>query len=71
MEFLEEFANSTIPAATTVRNFSNSCAGKAAELKDVTNNRATRLINSHIYGPTAVTVHFGGVCRIKDRGCMR
>ena len=28
LEFLEEFANSTIPAETTVRNFSNSCAGQ-------------------------------------------
>ena len=65
LEFLEEFANSTIPAETTVRNFSNSCDGKAAELKDVTNNRATRFINSHIYGTPNVTVAFGGVCRSK------
>ena len=52
-EFLKEFADSTIPAETTVRNFSDSCPGKAAELKDVTSNRATRKINSHVYGPTA------------------
>ncbi len=63
LEFLEEFANSMIPAETTVRNFSNSCAGKAAELKDVMNNRATRFINSHIYGTPAITVAFGGICR--------
>ena len=65
MEFLEEFANSMIPAATTVRNFSDSCPGKAAELKDVTNNRATRIINSHVYGPTAVNVAFGSACKSK------
>ena len=65
LEFLEEFADSTIPAERTVRNFSDSCTGKAAELKDVMNNRATRFINSHIYGATAVTVAFGGVCRSK------
>ena len=71
LEFLEEFANSAIPAETTVRNFSNSCPGKAAELKDVTKNRATRIINSHMYGTPAVTVAFGGVVQIQDRGCLR
>jgi hypothetical protein len=65
LEFLTEFADSTIPAETTVRNFSDSCSGKASELKDVTHNRATRIINSHIYGTPAVTVAFGGVCRSK------
>lgn len=63
LEFLEEFANSTIPAEVTVRNFSSSCPGKAAELKDVMNNRATRTINTHTYGIPAVTVAFGAVCR--------
>jgi IPT/TIG domain len=63
VEFLEEFANSTVAAATTVRNFSNSCPGKAAELSDVTRNRATRRINAHLYGPTAVTVAFGSACK--------
>ena len=63
MEFLTEFANSAIPAETTVRNFSNSCPGKAAELKDVMNNRATRTINSSTYGVPAVTVAFGSACR--------
>jgi hypothetical protein len=63
LEFLEEFANSAIPAETTVRNFSSSCPGKAAELKDVADNRATRIINTHLYGTPAVTVAFGGVCR--------
>jgi hypothetical protein len=66
LQFLEEFADSTIPAETTVRNFSASCAsGKAAELKDVTYNRATRIINSHVYGTPATTVAFGGICRSK------
>jgi len=63
LEFLTEFADSTIPAEQTVRNFSSSCPGKAAELRDVANNRATRIINSHNYGTPAVTVAFGSVCR--------
>jgi hypothetical protein len=65
LEFLTEFADSTIPAELTVRNFSNSCPGKAEELKDVTNSRATRIINSHNYGTPAVTVAFGAMCRNK------
>lgn len=67
--FLEEFADPMIPAETTVRNFSGvACAaGKAAELKDVTNNRATRTITSHTYGAPAVTVAFGSLCRSKTK----
>jgi hypothetical protein len=65
LEFLEEFANSMIPAETTVRNFSSACPGKADELSDVTQNRNTRIINSHIYGTATATVAFGGMCRTK------
>ncbi len=65
MEFLNEFADSTIPAVTTVRNFSNSCPGKVDELEQVTNNRNTRFINSHVYGAQTITIAFGGTCRTK------
>jgi hypothetical protein len=65
LEFLEEFANSTIPAATTVRNFSSSCPGKADELKDVEENRRDYLHISHTYGTPKVTVAFGGMCKTK------
>lgn len=64
-EFLTEFADSTIPAETTVRNFSDSCRGKALELDDVARNRVSHTITAHEYGPIAVTVAFGGVCRRK------
>lgn len=37
--FLEDFSNSDIPAVVVVRNFSDNCSGKAAELSDVENNR--------------------------------
>jgi hypothetical protein len=63
--FLEEFADSTIPAATTVRNFSDTCRGKADELSDVTTNRETVRINSHTYGAPSTTVAFGGLCKGK------
>ncbi len=65
LEFLEEFADNLIPAATTVRNFSDSCPGKASELKDVTFIRDTRFINSHVYGTTTASVAFGGSCKSK------
>lgn len=65
--FLEEFADSTIPAATTVRNFSDSCRGKSDELAQVADNRNTRIINSHMYGPAKVTLAFGGACGVGSR----
>ena len=65
LEFLTEFADNSIPAATTVRNFSDSCPGKKAELDDVTHIRNTRIINSKEYGTPAVTVAFGGSCKSK------
>jgi hypothetical protein len=67
LEFLTEFADSSIPAATTVRNFSDSCDGKADELKDVSENRLKYVINSHTYGTPTVTVSFGGICAYRAR----
>jgi hypothetical protein len=63
LEFLEEFANSAIPAETTVRNFSSSCPGKAAELKDVQENRRDYIHVSHTYGVAKTTIAFGGMCK--------
>jgi hypothetical protein len=65
LEFLEEFANSAIPAEMTVRNFSSSCPGMAAELKDVQENRRDYIHVSHTYGPAKTTVAFGGMCKTK------
>jgi hypothetical protein len=39
LEFLNDFANSSVPAEVAVRGFSDSCQGKADELSDVTSNR--------------------------------
>ena len=67
LEFLTEFADSRLPAdQRIVRNFSNSCPGKAAELSDVTRNRETRTINSYKYGTPTTTVAFGSTCRSKS-----
>jgi hypothetical protein len=67
LEFLTEFADSSIPAASTVRNFSDSCKGKAEEQEQVAENRKTRIINSHEYGTPATKIDFGGVCAFRAR----
>ena len=64
-EFLTEFANSAIPAVTTVRNFSDSCPGKLDELQQVAVNRRDYNIISALYGDARVTVAFGGMCKTK------
>lgn len=74
LEFLTDFANSTIPAVTVVRNFSDSCKGKADELEEVENNRRVYRIESYTYGTPSVTVGFGGVCPFRGRtadACFR
>lgn len=63
LEFLEEFANSLIPAETTVRNFSDSCPGKVSELNEVKKNREDYTHVSHIYGPAKTSIAFGSMCR--------
>jgi len=63
--FLNDFADSTVPADIAVRNFSNSCPGKADELKDVERNRRDYIHISHTYGGSTITVAFGGMCKTK------
>lgn len=46
LRFLRDFANSSVPADVAVREFSDSCAGKAAEREDVANNRRDYTIRS-------------------------
>ena len=38
--FLKDFATSSTPSSTCLRNFSDSCPGKAEEKSDIDNNRA-------------------------------
>ena len=65
LEFLTEFANNLIPPATTVRNFSSSCPGKAAEQADVADVRRDFTIDTYTYGTATVTVAFGSMCKTK------
>jgi hypothetical protein len=46
LTFLGDFANSSVSPSTCVRNFADSCPGKAAEKQDVEDNREQFLILS-------------------------
>jgi hypothetical protein len=54
-QFLRDFANSRIDADTCLRNFSDSCSGKARERRDIINNRATRTILSSTISNQRIT----------------
>lgn len=54
--FLTDFSNSSVPAETCVRNFSDSCQGKRAELEDIANNRAQFTIVDARYSVRSATV---------------
>ena len=73
--FLTEFSNSSIKDPNyIVRNFSSSLCpdGKAEELEDVTENRATRVITSYSLGSPEVVLDFGGTCGLpRGDACVR
>ena len=49
MRFLSNFADSTVPAATCLRDFSDSCRGKGEEKVDIDHNRAYyRILSSSL-----------------------
>jgi hypothetical protein len=55
--FLNDFATYSMSAQQCVRNFSNSCPGKAAELSDIQANRANLQIQSARLGTPAVVLN--------------
>jgi hypothetical protein len=66
-QFLTDFSNSSVPAETVVRNFSDNCSGKSGELVDVKENRSTRTITSSNIGAPTVRINFGGSCAFRGR----
>lgn len=76
-QFLTEFSTSSIQDPQfLVRNFSDSCPGKAAELSDVTKERANYWILGSSLGPPAVTITFtpspcGSLTRPEGDGCAQ
>ena len=73
-QFLSDFSDSSVAPEVVVRNFSNTCGGKNAELNDVRENRATRTITARNFGPPTISVNFDGVCAFRSRAadaCVR
>jgi hypothetical protein len=56
--FIDDFIHSDRSAAVCVRNFSDNCPGKQAEFNDITNDRATFVINSGASGMGPGTITF-------------
>jgi hypothetical protein len=67
LEFLDDFANSSMRAETVVRHFSDSCPGKHDELEDVRDNRETYTSIESAVDTPSVSVGFGGVCPFGNR----
>jgi len=66
--FLTDFSNSSVSPENAVRNFTETKGcGRADELKDITDNRATRVINSYRLGTPWVNVAFGAGCAFRNR----
>jgi hypothetical protein len=59
LEFLADFADSTVTPEHCVRNFLDSCRGKQSELEDVINNRKNYWILEHEAVVTDVTFNVG------------
>ena len=65
--FLTDFSNSSISPEAAVRSFYDGCSGKAAELEDIKDNRATYMIDSYKLGDPRVSVDFEGTCAYRAR----
>jgi hypothetical protein len=58
-QFYKDFGTYSVSAAECVRNFSNSCSGKAEELRDIQDNRNRtdfRIVGSTLLGSPAVSI---------------
>ena len=62
-EFLTEFSQQRLSPETIVRNFTDSCRGKADELSDVRANQNEQTITEYSIGAPQVTISFGAVCQ--------
>jgi hypothetical protein len=54
LTFLSDFVNNSVPAAQCVRNFSDSCPGKAQELDDVQNIRDNYIVMASAFSVQSV-----------------
>ncbi len=66
-QFLDDFSHSEITdVAYILRNFSDTCRGKADEAADVEYNRAHYTITSYTLGTPSVTIGFGQGCPLHN-----
>jgi hypothetical protein len=66
--FMQEFSQQNPGPSQIVRNFNGSCAGKSAEIDDITNNQKNFVIQSYKLDQASVTVSFGGTCKFDTHG---
>jgi IPT/TIG domain-containing protein len=66
--FLTDFSHSDIPPETVVRNFTDKCKGKAAELSDVQHNRNCYVITDYFVGSPTSSIQFDSVCPYQAHG---
>lgn len=66
-QFMADFSNSQTPPEVVLRNFSDQCGGKPAELEDVRFNRANYVILSASLSQGRATINFGGICSFRSR----
>ena len=66
VQFLVDFSRQ-LPPAEVLKNFSESCPGKASELADVERNQRCWTVTSYSVGSAKVTLNFKGVCAFRSR----
>jgi hypothetical protein len=67
VQFLTDFSKSSVSPSQVVRNFTESCRGRDAELDDVRHNRNCFVINEYTIGDPSVTIRFDGTCSYRGR----
>ena len=63
-EFLHDFANNAVSPSACVKNFSDSCAGKSAEMIDIQNVRTNYVVLNSTISLTSIT--FNGAMTTSD-----
>jgi hypothetical protein len=65
-QFLVDFSKQ-LPPLDVLKNFSDTCGGKAAELADTQRNQRCFKITSYAVGTPTVKVNFDGTCAYRSR----
>jgi hypothetical protein len=71
VQFLTDFSHPEVPPESVVRNFTDTCRGKASELSDVQHNRNCFVITDSFVGSPTATIQFDSVCPYLAHGPRR